>query len=115
MLGAIAGDIIGSPYDRPCGSVRWVGWHCADLDRVLAEAVRSAEVTHNQPDGLLGAQAIAGAVFLAHTGGSKEDIRRFIETRVGYPLGQTIAALQRHYSGGGTCADTVPPAITAFL
>jgi ADP-ribosylglycohydrolase len=92
-----------------------VGWCHADLDRVLAQALRSAEVTHNHPDGLMGAQAIAGAVFLACTGSSREDIRRFVETRVGYPLWQTIADLQRHYAGGGTCADTVPPAITAFL
>jgi ADP-ribosylglycohydrolase len=35
------------------------------LEDVLAEAARSAEVTHNHPEGVKGAQATAAAVFLA--------------------------------------------------
>lgn len=92
-----------------------VGWFHDDLGRVLAAAARSAEVTHNHPEGIRGARAIAGAVLIARTGGSKADVRDFIATRIGYPLTASIAELQRHYPGGITCPDTVPPALTAFL
>src|SRR5436190_6261597 len=54
------------------------------LDEVLAEAARSAEVTHNHPEGIRGAQAAAAAVFLARRGASKEEIRRQIEERFAY-------------------------------
>src|SRR3972149_2422663 len=45
-----------------------VGWAFDELDRVMLEAARSAEVTHNHPEGIKGAQAVAATVFLARTG-----------------------------------------------
>src|SRR4051812_34955821 len=51
------------------------------LEEVLAEAKRSAAVTHDHPEGIRGAQATAAAVFLARTGSSKEQIRRYIEAQ----------------------------------
>src|SRR5262245_17299629 len=56
-----------------------VAYFGATLEEVLAEAKRSAEVTHNHEQGIRGAQATAAAVFLARTGGSKEQIRHYIE------------------------------------
>src|SRR3954454_6478484 len=56
------------------------------LDGVLAEAKRSAEVTHDHEEGIRGAQAVAAAVFLARTGGTKEQIRQYIEERFDYFL-----------------------------
>jgi ADP-ribosylglycohydrolase len=52
-----------------------VGFALDPVDEVLAEAARSAAVTHNHPEGIKGAQATALAVFLARTGADKEDIR----------------------------------------
>jgi ADP-ribosylglycohydrolase len=56
------------------------------MDRVLAEAERSAEVSHNHPEGIKGAQAMALAVFLARQGEAKESIRHAISQRFGYNL-----------------------------
>jgi len=55
-----------------------VGWYAKSLDEVMAEAQKSAEVTHNHPEGIKGAQAVAVAVFLARNGKTKEEIRSYI-------------------------------------
>ena len=65
-----------------------VGIACESLDDVLAEARRSAEVTHDHPEGIRGAQATATAVFLARTDASKPDIRACLERTFGYDLSQ---------------------------
>ena len=63
-----------------------VGFAFADLDAVLAEAEKSAAVTHNHPEGIKGAQATAAAVFMAKTGTGKDEIRAFTQKRFGYSL-----------------------------
>src|SRR5947209_15622128 len=63
-----------------------VGFAYDVLDEVLLRARWTAEVTHNHPDGIKGAQATAAAVFLARTGGSKEEIRDYIERKFRYDL-----------------------------
>lgn len=92
-----------------------VGWAFATFDDIVAEAARSAEVTHNHPEGIRGAQATAAAVFLARTGNSKDAIRDAIETRFGYDLRRTIDDIRPSYGFNETCQETVPQAIVAFL
>ena len=92
-----------------------VGFAFADLDRVLKEAKRSAEVTHNHPEGIKGAQATAAAIFLARTGKSKSDIKSYIETTFAYDLSQTLAAIRPYYQFDVSCQGSVPQAIIAFL
>jgi len=55
-----------------------IGWYGNSIEEVLAEAKKSAECTHNHPEGIKGAQSVAAAVFLARKGKSKEEIRSFI-------------------------------------
>ena len=78
------------------------------LDAVLAEAKRSAEVTHDHAEGIRGAQAVAAAVFLARTGGTKEQIRRYIEERFEYFLGETLDELRPTYRFDASCQLSVP-------
>lgn len=85
------------------------------LVEVLAEAKRSAEVTHDHEEGIRGAQAVAGAVFLARTGGSKEQIRKFIEERFDYYLDETVDGLRPTYQFDASCQRSVPQSIVAFL
>jgi len=85
------------------------------LDDVLAEAARSAEVTHNHPEGIKGAQATAAAVFLARRGDSKLEIKQAIEGMFSYDLGQSLAMLRPTYRFDVSCQGTVPPALIAFL
>ena len=75
----------------------------------------TAEVTHNHPEGIKGAQATAAAMFLARTGSSKADIRTYVEREFGYDLSRTCDEIRPDYHHVESCQETVPQAITAFL
>lgn len=92
-----------------------VGYAFRKLSEVMEEAERSAVVTHDHPEGIKGAQAIAVAVFLARTGVSKGDIRARIEGLFGYDLHRTIKQIRPGYAFDVTCQGSVPEAIIAFL
>jgi len=85
------------------------------LDQVLLEAKRSAEVTHNHPEGIKGAQATAAAIFLARTGSNQSEIKTYIESTFAYDLNQTLAEIRPTYHFDVSCQGSVPQAITAFL
>lgn len=85
------------------------------LEEVVKEAKASAEVTHNHPEGIRGAQATAAATFLARQGETKTKIRTAIEKNFGYDLSRTIASIRQTYSFNESCHGTVPEAIMAFL
>ena len=92
-----------------------VGWFFKTLEETLAEAEQSAAVTHNHPEGIKGAQAIASAVFLARTGKSKEEIKHYIETTFKYDLNRDCDDIRPNYYFNETCQGSVPEAIIAFL
>ena len=92
-----------------------IGFALDSLEAVLAEAKRSAEPTHNHPEGIKGAQAIAAAVFLARTKTGKPEIRAYVESTFGYDLGRTVEAMRSAYCFDVTCQGTVPAAVTCFL
>ncbi|MBQ9268953.1 MAG: ADP-ribosylglycohydrolase family protein [Oscillospiraceae bacterium] len=91
---------------------------CGLMAESLAEALElaaiSAEVTHNHPEGIKGAQATAAAIYLARTGSSIPEIRAYISDNF-YPLDRTLDEIRPDYSFDETCQGTVPEAITAFL
>jgi ADP-ribosylglycohydrolase len=92
-----------------------IGWYCNKINDVLVEAKKSAEVTHNHPEGIKGAQSAALAVFLARTGKSKKEIKKGIEERFDYDLSRTIDKIRPVYEFEESCQGTVPEAIIAFL
>ncbi|NMB41380.1 MAG: ADP-ribosylglycohydrolase family protein [Firmicutes bacterium] len=92
-----------------------VGFYFDTLEKVLMEAKRSAEVTHNHPEGIKGAQATAAAVFLARRSASKEEIKQYITEHFGYNLRQSLDEIRPHYRFDATCQGSVPQAVRAFL
>lgn len=92
-----------------------VAWIYNDLEKVREMARLSAEVSHNHPEGIKGAQATASAIYLARTGKSKEEIKTYIEENFGYDLSRTCDEIRPGYHHVETCQETVPEAITAFL
>lgn len=92
-----------------------VGLAFDDADTVLKEARRSAEVSHNHPEGIKGAQAVALAVFLARRGDSRESIREEIENRFAYNVARTVDEIRPAYHFDVSCQGSVPEAIVAFL
>ena len=156
LLGAIAGDVIGSYYehfrtknynfelfrnrskctddtkmtvavlsDNPLPYNSWgngsamrvspVGWAFDTLEETLEAAKQSAEVTHNHPEGIKGAQATAACIFLARTGKSKEEIRNYVEQTFGYDLHRTCDEIRPNYQFEVSCQKSVPESIIAFL
>jgi len=92
-----------------------VGWAFDSVDDVLREAARTAEVTHNHPEGIKGAQATALAVHLARKGQGKEAIRQEIAGRFGYDLARTVDGIRPGYGFDVSCQGTVPEALIAFF
>lgn len=92
-----------------------VAWLYDDLSTVLRMARLSAEVTHNHPEGIKGAEATASAIFLARSGSSKAEIKAYIEEQFGYDLSRTCDEIRPTYHHVESCQETVPEAITAFL
>ena len=92
-----------------------IGWAYDSLDEVLEQAKLSAEVTHNHPAGIAGAQAVASALFLARTGNSKKAIKTYITDTFQYDLTDTLDNLRQHYVFDVSCQGSVPQAIIAFL
>ena len=92
-----------------------VGWFYNDLDTVLRMAKLTADVTHNHPEGVKGAQSIAAAIFLARTGKSKADIKAYVEQQFGYDLDRTCDEIRPTYHHVESCQESVPESIIAFL
>ena len=92
-----------------------VGWAFDTLEETLEAAKQSAEVTHNHPEGIKGAQATAACIFLARTGKSKEEIKDYIEKTFGYNLSRTCDEIRPSYKFDESCQGTVPESIIAFL
>ena len=114
---------LASPSPEPYGSfgngsamrVSPVAYAFETLDDVMEEAERSAAPTHNHPEGVKGAQAVAAAVFLARSGRSRDVIRKFVETTFDYNLRLSLAQIREDYEFDETCQGSVPEALTAFL
>lgn len=92
-----------------------VGFAFANVEEVLREARKTAEVSHDHPEGIKGAQATALAVFLARTGAARQTIREEISARFGYDLSRTTAQIRPAYRFDVSCQGTAPEAIIAFL
>ena len=92
-----------------------VGWMFDTLEETEEWAKRSAEITHNHPEGIRGAQATAAAIFMARTGATKEQIKAYVEQKYGYDLSRTCDEIRPIYKFNATCQATVPEAIIAFL
>lgn len=108
--------------DEPYGSmgngsamrVSPIAWAVDTLEEVETLAKWSAEVTHDHPEGIKGAQAVAAAIFMARTGADKEEIREYIQENY-YDLDFTVDEIRPGYSFDVTCEGSVPQAIVCFL
>ena len=92
-----------------------VGFAFNTMEEVLEEAQKSAEFTHNHPEGIKGAQSIALSIYMARTGASKSDIKEEISSRFGYDLSRTLAEIRPEYHFDVSCQGSVPESIIAFL
>ncbi|MBO5799544.1 MAG: DUF1810 family protein [Paludibacteraceae bacterium] len=92
-----------------------VGWAFDTLEETLAMAAKSAEPTHNHPEGVKGAQAVAACIFLARKGKSKQEIKEYVSNKFDYDLDRTCDEIRLRYKFDVTCQGSVPESIIAFL
>lgn len=92
-----------------------VGWLYDSLEKTRTVAKATANVTHNHPEGIKGAEATASAIFMARNDSSKEEIKKYIENEFHYDLNRTLNEIRPGYHMDETCQKTVPEAIIAFL
>lgn len=91
------------------------GWMAGDMETTRRLARWTAEVTHNHPEGVKGAEAVAAAIFLARNGASKEKIKEYVVNEFGYDLDRTCDKIRPGYEFDVSCQGSVPEAIIAFL
>lgn len=107
------------PYNS-CGNgsamrVSAAGWFYDTLEQTRRMARLSADVTHDHPEGIKGAESVASAIFMARHGSSKEEIREYILKEFDYDLSRSCDQIRPEYYHIETCQKTVPEAITAFM
>ena len=90
-------------------------WLAEDMTEALHLAQLTAEVTHDHPEGIRGAQAAAAAIFLARTGHDKAEIKAYVEREFGYDLSRSCDEIRPTYHHVESCQETVPQAFIAFL
>ena len=91
------------------------GWLYDSLERTREAARATAEVSHNHPEGIKGAESVAAAIYMARTGSTKEEIRTYVEQEFGYDLSRTCDEIRPSYNHVESCQETVPQAFAAFL
>ena len=121
--GCMFSQWLGAKDPKPYGSygngsamrVGAAGWLYDDITTTRKMAALTAEVTHNHPEGIKGAEATASAIFLARNGSSKDEIKEYIVKEFDYDLTRTCDEIRPKYHHVESCQETVPEAITAFL
>jgi ADP-ribosylglycohydrolase len=121
--GARFGQWLRASEPKPYGSwgngaamrVSPIGWAFATLEQTTRQAIESAGVTHNHPEGIKGASATAAGIWLARHAASKESIRDYLSNTFGYDLGRTCDSIRPNYRFNESSQGTVPEAIIAFL
>lgn len=107
------------PYNS-CGNgsamrVSTVGWLFNDMETVKRMARWTAEVTHNHPEGIKGAEAVASAIYMGRKRCSKKRIKNYIEKNYQYDLEKHCDDIKGTIDDEVICQTTVPAAIIAFL
>ena len=92
-----------------------VGWFGDSLEQTLKIAKITALPSHNHPEGIKGAQAIAAGIYLLRTGKTKEEVKQYITSTFGYDLDRTVDEIRPTYTFHVSCQRSVPEAIIAFL
>ncbi len=92
-----------------------VAWIADDADQVRELAKATADVTHDHPEGVKGAQSTALAIFMARKGKTKEEIRKVIMEEYGYDFSRSLADIRPGYHFEVTCQKSVPEAFQCFF
>jgi ADP-ribosylglycohydrolase len=91
-----------------------VGYYAKSLEEALQLAQISAEVTHNHPEGIIGAQAVAATIYLLRNDEWLEKGKKFLKDFCFYDLDEIKKDwndIREFYTFDVTCQGSVPEAI----
>ncbi len=91
------------------------GWIYDSVERTREVAKATAEVSHNHPEGIKGAECTAAVMFLARTGKSKEEIKKYVSREFAYDLSKTVDELRPLHEHVEWCQDSLPKALASFF
>lgn len=91
------------------------GWLYDNFEQTVHVAELTAEITHNHPEAITAAKAVAASIYLLRNGYFKNDIKLYVEKEFEYNLSKTCDDIRPGYKMSARCIDTVPEAFTAFL
>lgn len=91
------------------------GWLYDSLERTREVAGATAEVTHNHPEGIKGAECTASVIFLSRTGASKEYIKEYVVSEFGYDLSESLDQMRKRHAHIESCQDSLPKALVSFF
>lgn len=91
------------------------GWLYDSVERTREVAGATAEVTHNHPEGIKGAECTAAVMFLARTGAGKEEIREYVDREFGYDLSESLDEMRDRHEHVESCQDSLPKALKSFM
>ncbi|MCR5278365.1 MAG: ADP-ribosylglycohydrolase family protein [Lachnospiraceae bacterium] len=91
------------------------GWLYDSVERTREVARATANVTHNHPEGLKGAECTAAVIYLARTGSTKEEIASYVEREFGYDFSETLDDMRRRHEHVESCMDSLPKALRSFF
>ena len=114
---------LGSKNPRPYGSygngsamrVSAAGWLYDSLERTREVARATANVTHNHPEGIKGAECTAAVIYLARTGWEKESIERYVVKEFGYDFSESLEEMRARHRHDESCQDALPKALRSFF
>ena len=114
---------LGSKNPRPYGSygngsamrVSAAGWLYDSLERTREVARATANVTHNHPEGIKGAECTAAVIYLARTGWEKENIERYVVKEFGYDFSESLEEMRARHRHDESCQDALPKALRSFF
>lgn len=91
------------------------GWLYDSLERTREVAVATAEVTHNHPEGIKGAECTAAVMYMGRTGGTKEEILEYITHEFSYDISESLDQMRKRHEHVETCQDSLPKALRSFF
>ena len=114
---------IASKNPRPYGSygngsamrVSAAGWLYDSIERTREVARATANVTHNHPEGIKGAECTAAVIYLARAGWEKKNIERYVVKEFGYDISETLDEMRKRHEHVESCQDSLPKALRSFF
>lgn len=91
------------------------GWLYDNLQRTREVARATAEVTHNHPEGIKGAECTAAVIWLSRNKVDKEEIKEYVINEFGYDVSQSVEELRKRHCHDESCQDTLPKALVSFF